>query len=523
MSSNRNLSDKEREILERQRALAASLKPAVPPAIAAAAARPRVSKKAAGKGSLSLPPRPSAQSSKEFIDLTDSPVKAGKRPSTRQPAPSQTRPSKKRALVRRQTPQALLAAARSRAASAPSPNDPPSSYSTVSNSDAKKAPDGSKPSPKLKRKTISKEHPSASLAKLVQHVSTTASSDPLNDHATIPTIRPDDFWKHLRSWDFVSEYASLMRQQQQQSRASKEASAEEEVNEIAATKPLPNVFLNPRHYIAAWAPLCLAECRAQILQEAMTSRNLTSPPILVSTESTNNSNSRPRNRRNNNRSCRDSDNDAPWMDETETGGHVLIRPKDRNAAAAGSELNFMSNDLCLLIHPDYPTILSDIQRGVARPPNGSKPDAHHAYGKVGLIGHTETPRKNWTTGGLVLKVSKRRWAVMGHSDMLLVKLGSNVTALREFTALCRVDTLPLKRYLLGLHLEKAENRRKLSSRQSTEQLLGVLGGTQQLGPGFVKYCQEKFNTSQLTAIAASANQYGEGGFTLIKGPPGTGS
>jgi senataxin len=27
----------------------------------------------------------------------------------------------------------------------------------------------------------------------------------------------------------------------------------------------------------------------------------------------------------------------------------------------------------------------------------------------------------------------------------------------------------------------------------------------------------------LTAIAASAHEYGEGGFTLIKGPPGTGS
>ena len=114
--------------------------------------------------------------------------------------------------------------------------------------------------------------------------------------------------------------------------------------------------------------------------------------------------------------------------------------------------------------------------------------------------------------------------------MHLVKLGSNVTALREFTALTRVDLLPLKRFLLGQHLTDGHGRRSSNCgkrkevvQQSTQKLLEKMGGSQALGTGFISYAQKKFNTSQLAAIAAAANEYGEGGFTLIKGPPGTGS
>ena len=43
-----------------------------------------------------------------------------------------------------------------------------------------------------------------------------------------------------------------------------------------------------------------------------------------------------------------------------------------------------------------------------------------------------------------------------------------------------------------------------------------------MGKGFYDFARKKFNPSQLGAIAASAEQYGGWGFTLIKGPPGTG-
>jgi hypothetical protein len=119
-----------------------------------------------------------------------------------------------------------------------------------------------------------------------------------------------------------------------------------------------------------------------------------------------------------------------------------------------------------------------------------------------------------------VKVSKRKWAQIGQANMIAVPWkGGNVTALREFTALCRMETLPLKRYLLGQHLANGNtnHRKQEYHRLSSQQLLNEMGGREALGKGFVEYATKKFNNSQLTAIAASANQYGDGGFTLIKG------
>jgi hypothetical protein len=482
--SDSNLSAKARDILERQRLLAARLKP-----------QPRV---VASVGASALvkpaPIRP-------VIDLTtaddDKDYSSVKRPATKNNVdpPQLKRPSKKRGLATN-TSQAIIDAARAKAVFAAHPVSQPRTARAA----ASTAP--------IPRRSMAQQE-SGALAKLVMHVAS-SSTTVADDQAAMPTVNPDDFWKHLRDWDFVSQYAVQNKLQQNPQSDSSTA--------IFAKKPLPNVFLNPRHYTAAWAPLCMAECRAQLLQECMTNRSLANP-IRVTCESTTSRaryHSGPK-------------YDAPWMEENETGGHVLVRPKDPNAK---NGLSFQSNDICVLIHPDYSTVLTDIGRGVARPPvsyhktgsnNHDEEDDTHAYRSTALVGHTETPRNDWTGGGLVLKVSKRKWAVIGQKEMYLVKLGSNITALREFTALCRVDTLPLKHYLLGLHLEKEENRRKLSSRQSTDQILQLLGGSQALGTGFIDYCRGKFNASQLTAIAASANEYGEGGFTLIKGPPGTGS
>jgi senataxin len=137
-----------------------------------------------------------------------------------------------------------------------------------------------------------------------------------------------------------------------------------------------------------------------------------------------------------------------------------------------------------------------------------------------LVGHTENARK--ALDGLQLKVSKKFWAKVsdGSEDWHLLKIGSNVTALREFTALCRMDVLPLKRYLLGQHLDTAEAKRtneKHNESATKAELLNKMGGVDALGRGFTDYVHKKFNPSQLQAISASATDYGDGGFTLIKG------
>lgn len=63
---------------------------------------------------------------------------------------------------------------------------------------------------------------------------------------------------------------------------------------------------------------------------------------------------------------------------------------------------------------------------------------------------------------------------------------------------------------------------RAEARMEKEEMLKKMGGTAALGVGFTKYATKKFNPSQLGAISAASTEYGEGGFTLIKGPPGTG-
>jgi len=317
--------------------------------------------------------------------------------------------------------------------------------------------------------------------------------------------QPDDFWKSLRDWDLPSQYYHEQQQAQQQQQQTTKTN-DKSAPALFTKKPLPDTFLNARHYVAAWAPLCLAECRAQLLQEML--QNMTAP-VLVEVQSTT---SRVRHR-----PAVGAGSD--WLEENETGGHVMVQlPKQQRGN--GNDMNFMANDLVLLIQPRYKDLLRDIGRNAAVPPDGTDPDGAHVFGNTSLVGHTESSRRE--LNGLILKVSKRKWAVAGKKEMYLIKIGSNVTALREFTALCGIDTLPMKQFLLGQHLEKAEYRRKLSRNQPVEQLLQQMGG-EQLGDGFLQYASQKFNPSQITAIAAAAHEYGEGGFTLIKGPPGTGS
>lgn len=499
-------SEKERQILERQRLLAARLNlPGTSSSVPIASDQRK--KTPATK-------TPYTCVSSKAIDLTkpnktmNGKTQENSYCSQARPSPNPAPAQDKKPVLKRPTTaksaSATLAAVRAKASNSSSGTEtgikrkpPPSLQPTCSYRDT-----DTKPSPRVRRKTAPPSQASSlisgasSLASLVKHVSMG------NDDAmaqSLVTHKPDDFWKIIREWDLPSQYYHEMQQQQSSANGGDPLTN----NAMPARKPLPNTFLNARHYIAAWAPLCMAECRSQLLQEVV--QNMTAP-VLVEVQSTS---SRVRHRRDHG-----AGDDAPWLQENETGGHVVVCPKNRET------MNFMANDIVLLVQPGYKDILRDISQGTAVQPNGSDPDSATVFAGISLTGHTESARRE--LNGLILKVSRRKWAVCGKKEMYLVKVGSNVTALREFTALCNIDTLPMKQFLLGQHLEKAENRRKLSRNQPIEQLLHQMGGAQ-LGDGFLNYASKKFNLSQLTAIAAAAHEYGEGGFTLIKGPPGTGS
>lgn len=93
------------------------------------------------------------------------------------------------------------------------------------------------------------------------------------------------------------------------------------------------------------------------------------------------------------------------------------------------------------------------------------------------------------------------------------------TALREFNALIRLDEMPLTKYLLDgkSHSDDQESNTNDSNETKFDPL-----SQSGLPIGFRIFVKSKMNTSQLQAITASAREYGSGGFTLIKGPPGTG-
>jgi hypothetical protein len=97
-------------------------------------------------------------------------------------------------------------------------------------------------------------------------------------------------------------------------------------------------------------------------------------------------------------------------------------------------------------------------------------------------------------------------------------------ALREFNALSRIDTIPLVNYLLdgkktNPKCETSSPENDCSEKASTKFCPLATEGNS-LPIGFRIFIKSKLNDSQQNAITASASEYGDGGFTLIKGPPG---
>jgi len=132
-------------------------------------------------------------------------------------------------------------------------------------------------------------------------------------------------------------------------------------------------------------------------------------------------------------------------------------------------------------------------------------------GRFGFIGRALNHRSS-SVDGLLVRVSQKLWAQFSSlNELFVIKIGSNVTAVREFNALMRVDKLPLNKYLLG---------GKVAIEQDGQQPKGKV--LDELPIGFQTFLKSKANSSQLDAISAAAREYGAGGFTLIKGPPVTG-
>lgn len=593
MSSRRNLTAKEQQILARQRRMAAQMT-GIDPTSTAALSSSSAHKRPGSANSTSSPAgvskalekqqrllQQSAQK-KKLDEILARPASNGpvpKRPGGMTPLSAGSGDGVKRAMVRPRpgtaaakdaalnkpvTAAAAIAAARSRvgikvdgksSSGAKKPPPPPTPPSSSSSSTLKRAP-------------IRK----AGLASLIN--SSGVGTDGLKSKPDkyYERYEPDDFWRSVRSWDFLRELNDHMQNQKRgcgsgnkkggnQARkkprppprlaemlgtSSKKSlgrgyepeierskspvkpdeplsssSAEKAKTEDAAGKddasmaPLPDTFHSARQYVALWAPLCLREAKAQILSEAAGEIPYWSKPgkgpVPVSAQTL----------------------------KKDVGGHsdvITVRIEPQNGAAAhsrwdGTSPDFMANDIVLLSREDV--WITKASKGDLDLSKG-KMDASASSSLVrgaadasdqlrrGMLGQVEYSRRS--IDGLMLRVSRKLWLAIGGKDMWLLKVGSNVTALREFTALCRTRTIPLLEYVLGEQMshKKSKTTRKDDSKMDKAALLEAMGGSNALGKGFMRYAGKKFNPSQLGAISAASIEYGEGGFTLVKGPPGTG-
>jgi senataxin len=394
----------------------------------------------------------------------------GAHPQQRQIRPGLKRPNSSSA-------SAVLAEARARAAAKKEPENSQKSEAEVIEINE---------SPILQRKT--KASDPSRLANLVRNVAAAPTGDEaMQSTAFASNVTPSDFWKNIREWDFVSDLVKI--------------NNDKDETVITARKPIPDTFISFRHYISLWAPLCLAETRAQMVSELMTSSNQqgSKAKLFIEVEAETTWKSGGRKDRNLHSDLTDIDSCS-----------VRLGTKERNTGAG----QFFANDVFCLIpveHRDTVELLL----------NGKKFSGYDgSFNRFCIVGHTEVQSKY--IDGLILKVSKRKWAQMGTSTMYLLRIGANITALREFTALCGVENIPLKRYLLGHHLSE-KGKQDGASRASTtalcdansmrkEVMLKQMGGVQALGKGFTDYAKKKFNPSQLMAISASSTGYGEGEF-----------
>ncbi|OEU07894.1 P-loop containing nucleoside triphosphate hydrolase protein [Fragilariopsis cylindrus CCMP1102] len=378
------------------------------------------------------------------------------------------------------------------------------------------------------------------LANLVQNAATVTAGqiDEWSSSSVTSDITPEDFWKKIRIWDFVAQLAKLQLESNNYNNKNNNKNGDDAKEKKEQHKVVPDTFINARHYVSVWAPLCIAECKAQLLSDVVTecgqtrgNRN-TSPFVLVKVETTW-------------KTGRNNTNVDYFSDILDSCQVILKIPENQGRSNQHNRLQFYPHDICCLVPVDKKDIVENLlfqsnRGGGGRQRDGDLEDADSEIFKHAcIVGHAETHRGG--VHGLILKVSKRKWAQVGSvksggGEMFVLKIGSNITALREFTALASVDSIPLKHYLLGSHINDRKRMQSSNTKASLKDgdnnpdlqhsnkkaLIKSMGGVDALGKGFTEYAQKKFNASQLHAISASSQGYGDGGFTLIKGPPGTG-
>lgn len=282
----------------------------------------------------------------------------------------------------------------------------------------------------------------------------------------------DNFFDEILEWKF---YEALRRETQSRHSYNTANDGSEEGEVEVVIDIVPSKFRSYEHYFSVWKPLALEEVQAQTINAVTTDHPSPTPVIVKGFGATFIS-----------KSCK-----------------IRVDPKKQNIP--GMRRNQLSelfmNDL-VLISPDqdyFRKALASSKGG-----HGMKSEANGEAAPdtppVGFLAIVATQRAS--KEGLTMTILRSGWgALEKEENSYLFKLNNLVTSVREFRALCDCSHYGLLPLLLsGEH------------KQGTMQL-------DSLGLKYVQWLSRTFNDSQREAITAAATSEG---FTLIKGPPGTG-
>ncbi|KAL9184986.1 hypothetical protein ACHAXT_002763 [Thalassiosira profunda] len=366
--------------------------------------------------------------------------------------------------------------------------------------------------PAKRAKLSTQHHHPANLPNIIPRLDTSKRS-------YYPPLHPDAYWSEIRNWDFVRDLIDEMKGDGSTSKRGRSKRTLAEASEESVS--LPDAFESVSEYKALWAPLLIQEAKAQLLSDVVAAQSSANTAWLRGTAITTGAVAKVELARSAGAPSSTGEDSSSCLEPTVV---VHIRPPFKSASLGGA---VAKNDLILFVHQT--STIEQALRGKAFAPNGESGTdtlSNILEGRLGFVGHALNHRSR-SVDGLLVRVSKKHWIQFSLLDELyVIRVGSNVTALREFNALSQTDTIPLATQLLGGKAAKQLGSGQTAFAKGPETSSKAdplaLGGHGALPVGFRIYTKSKMNASQLNAITASASEYGSGGFTLIKGPPGTG-
>ncbi|KAF4319973.1 hypothetical protein BBO99_00006054 [Phytophthora kernoviae] len=286
----------------------------------------------------------------------------------------------------------------------------------------------------------------------------------------------NNFFDEIMEWKF---FEALRREAQSGYSFSAANDGSEEGEVEVAVEKVPSKFHSYEHYFSVWRPLALEEVQAQTINSVTTDRP---NPVPIT---------------------------AKGFGATFISKSCKIRVDPKKQSGPGMKRNSGRENLSDLFVNDLVLITPDLQylqKGLASVKESQVMKIEEGEEEtpdnppVGFLAIVVSQRGS--KEGLTMTILRSGWgALEKETDIYLFKLNNLVTSVREFRALCDCSHYGLMPLLVSG--EHKQGSMRLDS----------------LGLKYVQWLNKTFNDSQREAIAAAATSEG---FTLIKGPPGTG-